>query len=142
MAGLLTRVGFPGPFLDGNPMGNKDFRPRVLRTTAASAMAPDQGGNEVSGVRIDQLINGFMADERPLGLPRQASGDEFGRPAPVQKTLEGLAKSGVWQPRPLMALLEPLPGGFIGAVGTITGGADIAPDFPGEGAGGPAQEPG
>ena len=62
MAWLLAGVGLRRSLVDGNAVGDGDLNPRDAWAVSATSVAANKRGNEVAGIGVDPLINGFMAN--------------------------------------------------------------------------------
>ena len=61
MSWLLAGVGLRRSLVDGNTVGDGDFNPRDAWAVSATSVAANKRRDEVSGVGVDPLVNGFMA---------------------------------------------------------------------------------
>ena len=63
VAWLLAGVGFHGPLIDGNTVGDGDFNPRDPGPVSPTAVAANKRGDEVAGLGVDPLVDGFVAND-------------------------------------------------------------------------------
>jgi len=68
----------------------------------AFAMGSDQGQNKISGILVNPLIDGLMANREPGVVDGQSSGDKFRRPSQGKAFFDILADKVVFKPLSLM----------------------------------------
>ena len=66
------------------------------------AMGSDQGQNKMSGILVNPLIDGFMANRASRVVDSQSSGDKFRRPSQGEAFFDILADKVVLKPLSLM----------------------------------------
>lgn len=90
MTGLLAGSGLRGPRMAGDALAEEGGRAAALVSPVAplpfcagQIVAPSivWGATDLG---IDKPLDGFVADEQPGALLREAAGDLLGRPAPCQ----------------------------------------------------------
>jgi hypothetical protein len=92
-----------GTLFDRDPLGNMGFF--MLSGVAfvfALAMGSDQRQNKMSGILVNPLIDGLMANREPRVVDGQSSGDKFRRPSQEEAFFDVLADKVVFKPLSLM----------------------------------------
>jgi hypothetical protein len=92
-----------GTLFDRDSLANMGFLMfSGVASVFAFAMGSDQGQNKVSGILVNPLINGLMANRESRVVDGQSSGDKFRRPSQEEAFFHVLADKVVLKPLSLM----------------------------------------
>lgn len=139
VAGFLSVIDRLRAVLDRDSLGDVQvFMSAVMSFAPAFAVMTGQKRNQLPGLRIDPLVDGFRADRGGHFFLLSASRDLFGRPAFSKLILDILAQGIVFKSGPDVGFLPPELSPLLSPVGEIIPGINqrsIASEFAGYGAG-------
>jgi hypothetical protein len=99
-----------GPLFDRDSLGNMGFfMLSGVASVFAFTMGSHQGQNKISGILVDPLIDGLMANRSSRVVDGESSGDKFWRPSQAEAFFDISADKVVFKPLSLMGFsLAPL----------------------------------
>ena len=114
-----------GTFFDRDPLGDMGFFMfSGVTSVFAFAMGSDQGQNKVSGILVNPLIDGLIANREPRVVDGQSSGDKFRRPSQKEAFFDISADKVVFKPLSLMGFALALIRSILSFVGEVISGVD------------------
>ena len=149
------RVGLPMPeaaalqdmgrtLANGDPSGDVGFLMAARVPTAlAGAVGSHQAGDKMARLRIDPLVDRFVADGLTWEALREPAGGKLRRPAPAEPAFHVAADGVVLKATVAPGLAVAIFGALLCFVGKIVAGVNrrrVAPELPRDGAGIAAQE--
>ena len=104
----------------------------------AFAMGSDQGQNKMSGILVNPLIDGLMANRAPRVVDGQSSGDKFRRPSQANAFFDILPNGVTFESWSPMGFVVTFIRSFLCFVRQVIAGINwrgISLKLPGKGAG-------
>jgi hypothetical protein len=112
-----------GTLLDRDPLGNMGFfMLSGVASVFALAMGSHQRQNEMGGLLVNPLIDGFMANGLPGVIDGEPPGGKFRRPSEAKAFFDITPNRVVFEPLPPMGLVLAFIGSLLGFVSQVISG--------------------